>query len=92
MEENGTKQSPFEAYYTQMLPLLKTSEAFETNTKDGFCFKVRRDGSDPFNLCFETKKVRDIIMMTTYNNYMLYKIMENGYNLGTALTCDDVMT
>jgi len=51
-----------------MLPLLKTSEAFEVNTKDGFCFFVRREGSDQFNLCFETKKVRDLILLTTYNN------------------------
>lgn len=74
-----------------MMPLMKTTEALVSNNKDGFCFNVLREGSDPFNFCFDNKRLRDIIMMTVYNNYMLYKMQENGYLLNAAaLNCDDV--
>lgn len=64
MDEVGMKKSVMEAYYTQMLPLMKTTEAIIANDKEGFCFQVYREGSDPFNFCFDNKKLRDIIMLT----------------------------
>lgn len=51
-----------------MLPLMKTTEGLIANGKDGFCFNILRENSDPFNLCFDNKKLRDIIMLTIYNN------------------------
>lgn len=74
-----------------MLPLSRESEALVSNTYDGFCFYVYREGSDPFNFCFDNKKMRDIILITAYNNYMLFKAQENGYMLTKdSLICDDV--
>jgi len=40
LDEFGMKNSVMEAYYSQMLPLMKESEALVANSKDGFCFYI----------------------------------------------------
>lgn len=60
-----------------MMQLRDTATAFSFNTDDGFCIKIERDLAQAFNICTEVKKLRDIIMITVYNHYMLYKVQEN---------------
>lgn len=60
-----------------MTQLRDTASAFSFNTDDGFCVKIERDLAPAFNICSEVKKLRDLIMITIYNQYMLAKSYEN---------------
>jgi len=60
-----------------MLQLRDTATAFSFNNDDGFCIKIERDLAQAFNICTEIKKLRDIVMLTIYNQYLLYKAYEN---------------
>lgn len=51
-----------------MLPLGKTTSAVSLNKKDGFCFDIKRVGSDSFNVCFDTEKQRNVLVDTIYAN------------------------
>lgn len=47
-----------------MKALLQTATAFSFNAADGHCVKIERELVETFNVCFETKKLRDIAMTT----------------------------
>jgi len=47
LDEHFTKNKIFEAYYTQLLPLGKQTEAFKLNSKDGFCVNIMREFVEP---------------------------------------------
>jgi hypothetical protein len=51
-----------------MLPLLSTATAFSFNAVDGFCIKIQLELAEAYNICFDTKKMRDIAMITMYSN------------------------
>jgi hypothetical protein len=68
MDEKGQKEVMFEAYYSHMLPLLDVAKAFSFNATDGYCIKIERELVEAYNICFETKKLRDIAMITMYND------------------------
>jgi len=51
-----------------MAHLKDTATAFSGNKHDGYCVKIERDLAETFNICFETKKLRDIAMVTMYSN------------------------
>jgi len=47
-----------------MLPLKEKATAFSFNNVDGFCIKIERELSSGLNICFETKKISDIVITT----------------------------
>ena len=51
-----------------MLPMGRQSEAFKLNKKDGFCLEIHREFAEPYNICFDSAKIRDMFAQTIYIN------------------------